>query len=178
MNKPKIIYDVLVRLEPYAKNPKNHQPYECLKIALGIEDNKESNILKLRTKLANTVYEIADTFEADNPDFSDRTWTNDLVKFLTIPTHDAIAFFSHLQKIYPYTKNMIALQMRSWELIKGQSKILDQSDLQTIKQNTNELIEKLISNEDLDPQARAFSIKQLKKFLKLLIIIKFMEMKA
>lgn len=63
---------------------------------------------------------------------------------------------------------MIALQIRTWELIKGKSKILDENDLQRIKQNTNELIEAFINNEDLAPQARAFSIKQLRKILEII----------
>lgn len=168
MNKPKIIYDVLSKLEPYARNPTNIRPYECLKIALGVENNKETDILKLKTKLANTVYEVADTFEADNPDFNDRAWITDLVTFLTMPINDSNAFFAQLQKIYPYTKNMIALQIRSWELIKGKSKILNESDLENAKQNTQQLIDSLINNDELHAQAKAFSIKQLKRILEVI----------
>lgn len=114
------------------------------------------------------MYEIADMLEADNSDFNDRTWKNDLVSLLTSQNYDPNAFIIQLQKVYPYTRNMIALQIRTWDLIKGKSKILDESDLQKIKQSTNILIENFINNEDLDPQARAFSIKQLRKILEII----------
>ena len=169
MNKPKIIYDVLTKLEPYLKNAnKNPHPIECWKIALGIESDKYADLLKLRVQLANSVYEIADMLEADNSDFNDRTWKNDLVSLLTSQNYDANAFINQLQKVYPHTRNMIALQIRTWELIKGKSKILDENDLQKIKQNTHELIDNFIKNEDLDPKARAFSIKQLRKILEII----------
>ena len=169
MNKPKIIYDVLTKLEPYSKNAsKNPHPIECWKIALGVENDKYVDTLKLRVHLANSVYEIADTLEADNSDFNDRTWKNDLVSLLTSQNYDSNTFIAQLQKVYPYTRNMIALQIRTWDLIRGKSKILDESELQKIKQNTNELIECFINNEDIDDQARAFSIKQLRKILEVI----------
>lgn len=169
MNKPKIIYDVLTKLEPYSRNAsKNPHPTDCWKIALGIENNKYADPLKLRIQLANSVYEIADMLEADNSDFNDRTWKNDLVNLFTLPNHDPNTFIAQLQKVYPHTRNMFALQIRTWELIKGKSKILEENDLQKIKQHTNDLIENFIRNEDLDPQVRAFSIKQLRKILEII----------
>ena len=59
MNKPKILYDVLMRLQPFSTDhTKITSIRDCWKIALGIENEKNTDLLKLRVKLADSVYKL------------------------------------------------------------------------------------------------------------------------
>ena len=165
MNKPKIICEILQKLEPFATNPENIRPYNCWLNALDITDNTSCDLLKLRTKLASTVYEIVEILESDAPDVYDKTWVNDLVTLFTMQIHEPTPFFVQLKKIYPHTKNMIAVQIRLWDHLKGKTKNIDFDELKKLKEKTNELVESLIINDSLDQHAKAFCIKQLKKII-------------
>ena len=164
MNKPEVIYNFICKLEPYLNNA-NNDPKSCLTIALNL-DKSNDNFLRLRLKLAESVYEIADFIEADQSNITmDRSWAEDLVTLLTMPLNNPTAFNLHAKKIYPHTKNFIGSQIRIWNLVKGKTTIPEEEKLKSIKEKSDSLIEDLINNNMIEPNVRAFMIKQLRKII-------------
>ncbi|MBO6227521.1 MAG: hypothetical protein J6N68_07640 [Shewanella sp.] len=95
----------------------------------------------------------------------DRSWAEDLVTLLTMPLNNPTAFNLHAKKIYPHTKNFIGSQIRIWNLVKGKTTIPEEEKLKSIKEKSDSLIEDLINNNMIEPNVRAFMIKQLRKII-------------
>ena len=165
MNKPRIIYNFLERIEPYV-NAGTLQPYECLAIGLEVDPNSE-DYDRLRIQLANNIYDVVDFMRDDQP-LTEFSWQNDLINLISYSSIDHKNFYITARSLYPDTQTHIYPQIRIWELINNKSLNLSIDEITDLKCQTSALIESFLNNKSLDDSVRAFIIKKLRKIIEAL----------
>lgn len=161
MNKPKIIYDFLCRLEPITRSS-SAQPYACIKQALDVDD---SNYHRCKLKLTQIVFDVVDFIKVDHLDNNDCKWEDKLIRLLSNTPHDHQTFINITRSLFPDTKLFIQSQIRIWDLVNSRIKNISEDNISKLKEDTTLLIENIIKNYELDDDVKAFIIKKLRSII-------------
>lgn len=163
MNNAQSIYDFLCRYEQDLN--KGIEGISLFQKALDINSGDRYLILKLRAKLADHVFELVDFLENEHKELNiDTSWSRDVIKLLTCPIdYNASQLRQISNSLFPHGKNFIGLQIGLINKTLINHKKLSTEDLLKIKEDANSLVDKILSNENLEPNVRNYLIKHLRK---------------
>lgn len=164
MNKCETIYNFVCRLEDGINQ--SFASTGLFKYALNVDSNDRYEILRVRNKLAEHIYELEEFIESERESLKiDVGWSKPIIDVLCCPLE-----YSHEQikritgKLFPYGKMTLGLlvQITNSKLINHET--LSTENLDNIKNKTNELIEEILATQ-MDADVKSYLAKQLRKFI-------------
>ena len=164
MNKAQTIYDFLSRFEESLNS--GHEARIIFKNALNIDTTNRYEILRLRSKLAEYVYELADFIENQHGELKlGSSWSTAIIDLLSCSLELNNAQLQALAKeLFPYGKLSLGLlvSLTNQTLIKHENVTKEQ--LEIIRDQADELIDSLL-NSNLHSDVKSYMVKQLRKLI-------------